>query len=71
LDTGAATRLAVYSPLVPKKEHLAVQHVSPDEITAVLIHKLDRLSRSRLDFARIMEIFEKYHVSFVCITQQF
>jgi site-specific DNA recombinase len=32
---------------------------------------LDRLSRSLLDFARIMEIFDKYHVAFVCITQQF
>ena len=37
----------------------------------VLVYKIDRLSRSLLDFARIMEIFEKYQVAFVSITQQF
>ena len=45
--------------------------ITAGTIDAVLVYKLDRLSRSLLDFARIMEIFEKYHVSFVCITQQF
>src|SRR5215469_4138860 len=30
-----------------------------------------RLSRSLLDFARIMEVFEKHQVAFVSITQQF
>jgi len=37
-------------------------------VDAVLVYKLDRLSRSLLDFARLMEIFDKYHVTFVCIT---
>ena len=37
----------------------------------MLVHRIDRLSRSLLDFARLMEIFEKYHVAFVSITQQF
>src|SRR5262249_517641 len=40
-------------------------------IDAVLVYKLDRLSRSLLDFARIMAIFEKHQVAFVSITQQF
>jgi site-specific DNA recombinase len=30
-----------------------------------------RLSRSLLDFAKMMETFDKYHVSFVSVTQQF
>jgi site-specific DNA recombinase len=36
-----------------------------------LFSRADRLSRSLLDFARIIGIFEKHHVSFVSITQQF
>ncbi|MCS6849817.1 MAG: recombinase family protein, partial [Gemmataceae bacterium] len=32
---------------------------------------VDRLSRSLLDFARLMETFEKHRVSFVSVTQQF
>ena len=31
----------------------------------------DRLSRSLLDIARLMETFEKHRVSFVSVTQQF
>jgi site-specific DNA recombinase len=39
-------------------------------IDCVMVYKVDRLSRSLLDFARIMETFEKRHVSFVSVTQQ-
>jgi len=33
--------------------------------------KVDRLSRSLMDFSRIVETFERYNVSFVSVTQQF
>jgi hypothetical protein len=36
-----------------------------------MVHKVDRLSRSLLDFARLMGIFEKHSVSLVSVTQQF
>ena len=36
-----------------------------------MVYKVDRLSRSLIDFARIMETFEKSKVSFVSVTQQF
>src|SRR6266481_143183 len=45
--------------------------VEAGRIDCVVSYKLDRLSRSLLDFARIIGIFEKHHVSFVSITQQF
>jgi site-specific DNA recombinase len=48
-----------------------LQDITAGTIDAVLVYKLDRLSRSLLDFARLMEIFEKHHVAFVSITQQF
>jgi len=40
-------------------------------IDAVVTYKVDRLSRSLLDFARLMELFEAHGVSFVSITQNF
>ena len=40
-------------------------------IDCVVVYKVDRLSRSLVDFARIIEIFEKHRVSFVSVTQQF
>ena len=40
-------------------------------LDSVVVYKVDRLSRSLLDFARILGIFEKHHISFVSVTQQF
>jgi site-specific DNA recombinase len=40
-------------------------------IDCVVVYKVDRLSRSLIDFARIIEAFEKHNVSFVSVTQQF
>jgi site-specific DNA recombinase len=45
--------------------------IEAGKIDCVLVYKVDRLSRSLLDFARMMEAFEKHHVSFVSVTQQF
>ena len=39
------------------------------EIECVLVYKIDRLSRSLLDFARLMEILERKQVSLVSVTQ--
>ena len=35
------------------------------------MYKVDRLSRSLLDFAKMLEVFERHNVSFVSVTQQF
>jgi len=40
-------------------------------VDCVVVYKVDRLSRSLLDFARLMETFEKKRVAFVSVTQQF
>jgi site-specific DNA recombinase len=45
--------------------------VKAGEIDCIVTYKVDRLSRSLLDFARIMDILEQRHVSFVSVTQQF
>jgi site-specific DNA recombinase len=40
-------------------------------VDVVVVYKVDRLSRSLLDFTRIMETFDRHGVSFVSVTQQF
>ena len=40
-------------------------------IDIVLVYKVDRLTRSLADFARIIETFDAHGVSFVSVTQQF
>lgn len=41
------------------------------KIDCIVVYKVDRLSRSLLDFSRIMEVLDRYGVSFVSVTQQF
>ena len=45
--------------------------VEAGRIDCVVVYKVDRLSRSLLDFTRLMEAFDKHRVSFVSVTQQF
>src|SRR6516225_9627777 len=56
-------------------ERPALQRLLADidvgKIDLVVCYKVDRLSRSLLDFAKMMETFEKHGVSFVSVTQQF
>ena len=40
-------------------------------VNTVIVYKVDRLSRSILDFHNMMKYFEKYGVNFVSITQSF
>src|SRR5580658_10482731 len=56
-------------------ERPALQQLLADieagKVGAVICYKVDRLSRSLLDFAKMMEVFDKRRVSFVSVTQQF
>jgi site-specific DNA recombinase len=45
--------------------------IEAGQIDCVVVYKVDRLSRSLLDFARLMEIFDRKKVTFVSVTQQF
>jgi len=40
-------------------------------VDAVVVYKIDRLSRSIADFVRLMETFDRKGVAFVSVTQQF
>ena len=41
------------------------------KVDAVVVYKVDRLTRSLADFAKIVEMFDATGVSFVSVTQQF
>ena len=45
--------------------------IQAGKIDAVVTYKVDRLTRSLADFAKIVEIFDAKGVSFVSVTQQF
>jgi site-specific DNA recombinase len=45
--------------------------IEAGEIDAVVVYKVDRLTRALSDFAKLVEIFDRRGVSFVSITQQF
>ena len=40
-------------------------------IDIVAVYKIDRLSRSLMDFSKLVTVFERHNVTFVSITQQF
>jgi DNA invertase Pin-like site-specific DNA recombinase len=56
-------------------ERPALQHLLADiragRIDIVVVYKVDRLTRSLADFARLVELFDAEAVSFVSVTQQF
>jgi site-specific DNA recombinase len=48
-----------------------LDNVKEKRIDVVVVYKVDRLTRSLADFAKIVEIFDAEGVSFVAVTQQF
>jgi len=45
--------------------------IADGKIDIVVVYKIDRLTRSLMDFSRMVELFDKHEVSFVSVTQQF
>jgi len=45
--------------------------IKEKRIDVVVVYKVDRLTRSLADFAKMVEIFDAHGVSFVAVTQQF
>lgn len=48
-----------------------MEDVKAGKINKVIVYKLDRISRSVLDFSEMMERFQKYNVDFVSATEHF
>jgi site-specific DNA recombinase len=48
-----------------------LEEIGSGAIDCVVVYKLDRLTRSLLDFARLIAVFDKRSVTFVSVTQDF
>jgi site-specific DNA recombinase len=66
-DDGGCTGANMDRPALTR----LLQAVEAGELDCVVVYKVDRLSRSLLDFTRMLSVFEKHKVSFVAVTQQF
>lgn len=58
------------STLRPALQQLLID-VQEGRIDVIVVYKVDRLTRSLADFAKLVELFDKHDVSFVSVTQQF
>ena len=45
--------------------------VKSSKVDVIVVYKIDRLSRSMLDFLNLVELFESHGVTFVSVTQSF
>src|SRR5690606_32236342 len=66
-DDGGFTGGNIERPAL--KELLA--DVADGRVDCIVVYKVDRLSRSLLDFSSIMGTLERHNCSFVSVTQQF
>ena len=48
-----------------------LEEIRKGKVRRVVVYKLDRISRSILDFANMMELFQEYDVEFVSSTEKF
>ena len=54
----------------PKFQEL-LRDIKKGLISKVYVYKLDRISRSILDFSNMMELFQEHHVEFISCTEKF
>ncbi len=66
-DDGGYTGANTERPALQK----LIADIKEGKINCVVVYKVDRLSRSLLDFVQLLELFEKSGVVFVSVTQSF
>jgi DNA invertase Pin-like site-specific DNA recombinase len=50
---------------------ILLDRVRARKIDIIVVYKVDRLTRSLADFAKLVELFDAHEVSFVAVTQSF
>jgi DNA invertase Pin-like site-specific DNA recombinase len=66
-DDGGLSGASMERPALQR----LLEHIRQGLVEVVVVYKVDRLTRSLADFARIVELFDTQQVSFVAVTQQF
>jgi site-specific DNA recombinase len=66
-DDGGFTGSNIERPALKR----LLADIEAGRVDVVLVYKVDRLSRSLLDFAKLVALFETHNVAFVSVTQRF
>src|SRR6204780_1790336 len=66
-DDGAFSGASLDRPAL----QLLLSEVRAGKVDVIVVYKVDRLTRSLADFAKLVELFDQHAVSFVSVTQQF
>jgi site-specific DNA recombinase len=66
-DDGGYTGANTDRPALQK----LIADIKEGKISCVVVYKVDRLSRSLLDFSKLLEFFDQSNVTFVSVTQHF
>src|SRR5256884_69547 len=66
-DDGGDSRGSTDRPDLQK----LLDDIRAREVDVIVVYKVDRLTRSLADFAKVVELFDAHGVSFVSVTQQF
>src|SRR5437762_10706241 len=66
-DDGAFSGASLERPALQK----LLAEVRASKIDIIVVYKVDRLTRSLADFAKLVELFDQHSVSFVSVTQHF
>lgn len=66
-DDGGLSGASLERPAV----QTLLANVQAGKIDIVVVYKVDRLTRSLADFAKLVELFDRHNVSFVSVTQSF
>jgi site-specific DNA recombinase len=66
-DDGAFSGASLDRPALQK----LLADIRSGKIDIVVVYKVDRLTRSLADFAKLVELFDQHAVSFVSVTQSF
>ncbi|MDB5595133.1 MAG: recombinase family protein [Hyphomicrobiales bacterium] len=67
LDDGAFSGASLDRPAL----QALIEAIKARRIDVVVVYKVDRLTRSLADFAKLVELFDAHDVSFVSVTQSF
>ena len=66
-DDGGLSGATMERPALQK----LLADIGEQQVDVVVVYKVDRLTRSLADFAKMVEVFDAHGVSFVAVTQQF
>lgn len=66
-DDGGQPGTSIDRPALAELMH----DIEAGKVDTVIVYKIDRLTRSLMDFVRIIEIFDRHGISFLSISQRF